>query len=135
MKSDLYELSINIILLFVVLNQPFKSKLINTSFVYIEILDMLFQNKFITIYYKIFWMVNLHPTIFTLKLKSISIKTRSKFDHSSRQIFLFCWIGFTYDIFILHFRTSFRTTEVDYRLAAAIAPRAKTWSLLWNSQL
>ena len=26
---------------------------------------------------------------------------------------------------VLHFRTSFRTTEVDYRLAAAIAPRAK----------
>ena len=29
--------------------------------------------------------------------------------------------------FILHFRTSFRTTEVDYRLAAAITPRAKTY--------
>ena len=55
-----------------------------------------------------------------LKLNSLvdSGKTRSKFDHSSRQS--------TWYIFILHFRTSFRTTEVDYRLAAAIAPRAKT---------
>ena len=43
-------------------------------------------------------------------------QTRSKFDLSSRQS--------TWDIFILHFCTSFRTTEVDYRLAAAIAPRA-----------
>ena len=42
----------------------------------------------------------------------LPVLTRSKFDHSSRQIL------------ILHFRTSFRTTEADYRLAAAIAPRA-----------
>ena len=48
-----------------------------------------------------------------MSISLILLVTRSKYDHTSRQIF------------ILHFRTSFRTTEVDYRLAAAIAPRAK----------
>ena len=47
--------------------------------------------------------------VYQTSFSRLPVLTRSKFDHSSRQIL------------ILHFRTSFRTTEVGYRLAAAIA--------------
>ena len=63
------------------------------------------------------WFISITLTLILSLHCNICKKTRSKFDHSLRQS--------TWDILILHFRTSFRTTEVDYRLAAAIAPRAK----------
>ena len=58
------------------------------------------------------------------EILSISYLPAEKQDHSLRQS--------TYDIFILHFRTSIRTTEVDYRLAAAIAPRATNKQTLYS---